>query len=177
MSKTSFDKSKIRILLLEGVHQNAIKTFNAAGYTNIESISSALSEDELKAKIADAHFVGIRSRTQLTKDVFDVAEKLVAVGCFCIGTNQVDLNAARERGIVVFNAPYSNIIRSGSSYWVRYHAVAWCSRKAWLLMLANGSKLQQARTRRVVKPWALLVMAALVPNCLSCGIRHARYLL
>lgn len=108
MSKTSFDKSKIRILLLEGVHQNAIKTFNAAGYTNIESISSALSEDELKAKIADAHFVGIRSRTQLTKDVFDVAEKLVAVGCFCIGTNQVDLNAARERGIVVFNAPYSN---------------------------------------------------------------------
>ena len=108
MSKTSLDKSKIRILLLEGVHQNAIKTFNAAGYTNIESISSALSEAELKAKIADAHFVGIRSRTQLTKDVFDVAEKLVAVGCFCIGTNQVDLNAAREAGIAVFNAPYSN---------------------------------------------------------------------
>ncbi|MEZ2720750.1 phosphoglycerate dehydrogenase [Paenalcaligenes hominis] len=108
MSKTSLDKSKIRILLLEGVHQNAIKTFNAAGYTNIESISSALPESELKAKIADAHFVGIRSRTQLTKDVFDVAEKLVAVGCFCIGTNQVDLNAARERGIVVFNAPHSN---------------------------------------------------------------------
>lgn len=108
MSKTSLDKSKIRILLLEGVHQNAIKVFNAAGYTNIESISSALPENELKAKIADAHFVGIRSRTQLTKDVFDVAEKLVAVGCFCIGTNQVDLNAARERGIVVFNAPHSN---------------------------------------------------------------------
>lgn len=108
MSKTSLDKSKIRILLLEGVHQNAINTFNAAGYTNIESISSALSETELKAKIADAHFVGIRSRTQLTKDIFAVAEKLVAVGCFCIGTNQVDLNAARERGIVVFNAPHSN---------------------------------------------------------------------
>lgn len=108
MSKTSLDKSKIRILLLEGVHQNAIDTFIAAGYDNIESISSALSEDELKAKIADAHFLGIRSRTQLTKDVFAVAEKLVTVGCFCIGTNQVDLNAARERGIVVFNAPYSN---------------------------------------------------------------------
>lgn len=108
MSKTSLDKSKIRILLLEGVHQNAIDTFNAAGYYNIESISSALSEAELKEKIADAHFVGIRSRTQLTKDVFAVAEKLVTVGCFCIGTNQVDLNAARERGIVVFNAPYSN---------------------------------------------------------------------
>lgn len=108
MSKTSLDKSKIRILLLEGVHQNAIDTFIAAGYDNIESISSALSEAELKAKIADAHFLGIRSRTQLTKDVFAAAEKLVTVGCFCIGTNQVDLNAARERGIVVFNAPYSN---------------------------------------------------------------------
>lgn len=108
MSKTSLDKSKIRILLLEGVHQNAIDTFQAAGYHNIESIASALSEAELKQKIADAHFVGIRSRTQLTKDVFAVAEKLVTVGCFCIGTNQVDLNAARERGIVVFNAPYSN---------------------------------------------------------------------
>lgn len=108
MSKTSLDKSKIRILLLEGVHQNAIDTFNAAGYYNIESISNALSDAELKAKIADAHFLGIRSRTQLTKDVFAVAEKLVTVGCFCIGTNQVDLNAARERGIVVFNAPYSN---------------------------------------------------------------------
>ena len=108
MSKTSLDKSKIRILLLEGVHQNAINTFNAAGYDNIETIPSALSGDELKAKIADAHFIGIRSRTQLTKEVFDVAEKLVAVGCFCIGTNQVDLTAARERGIAVFNAPHSN---------------------------------------------------------------------
>lgn len=108
MSKTSLDKSKIRFLLLEGVHQNAIDTLNAAGYTNIEYITGALPEDELKAKIADAHFVGIRSRTQLTEDVFACAKKLVAVGCFCIGTNQVDLNAARERGIAVFNAPYSN---------------------------------------------------------------------
>ncbi|MDY7220020.1 phosphoglycerate dehydrogenase [Denitrificimonas sp. JX-1] len=108
MSKTSLDKSKIRFLLLEGVHQNAIDTLNAAGYTNIEYITGALPEAELKEKIADAHFVGIRSRTQLTEDVFECAKKLVAVGCFCIGTNQVDLNAARERGIAVFNAPYSN---------------------------------------------------------------------
>lgn len=108
MSKTSLDKSKIRFLLLEGVHQNAIDTLNAAGYTNIEYITGALPEAELKEKIADAHFVGIRSRTQLTEDVFECAQKLVAVGCFCIGTNQVDLNAARERGIAVFNAPYSN---------------------------------------------------------------------
>ncbi len=108
MSKTSLDKSNIRFLLLEGVHQNAIDTLNAAGYTNIEYITGALPEAELKEKIADAHFVGIRSRTQLTEDVFECAKKLIAVGCFCIGTNQVDLNAARERCIAVFNAPYSN---------------------------------------------------------------------
>jgi len=108
MSKTSLDKSKIKFLLLEGVHQNAVDTLKAAGYSNIEFIKTALSGDELKSKIADAHFIGIRSRTQLTEEVFDCAKKLVAVGCFCIGTNQVDLNAARERGIAVFNAPYSN---------------------------------------------------------------------
>jgi len=108
MSKTSLDKSKIKFLLLEGVHQNAVDTLKAAGYSNIEFIKTALSGDELKNKIADAHFIGIRSRTQLTEEVFDCAKKLVAVGCFCIGTNQVDLNAARERGIAVFNAPYSN---------------------------------------------------------------------
>ena len=106
MSKTtSLDKSKIKFLLLEGVHQNAVDTLKAAGYTNIEYLKGALSGDELKEKIADVHFIGIRSRTQLTEEVFDCAKKLVAVGCFCIGTNQVNLNAARERGIAVFNAP------------------------------------------------------------------------
>lgn len=104
----SLDKDKIRIVLLEGIHPSATAAFKAAGYRNIEAISSALPESELKAKIADAHFVGIRSRTQLTESVLDAAHKLVAVGCFCIGTNQVDLDAARRRGIVVFNAPYSN---------------------------------------------------------------------
>ena len=108
MSKTSLDKSKIKFLLLEGVHQNAVDTLKAAGYTNIEYHTGSLPEAELKEKIADAHFIGIRSRTHLTEGVFDCAKKLVAVGCFCIGTNQVDLNAARERGIAVFNAPYSN---------------------------------------------------------------------
>ena len=108
MSKTSLDKSKIKFLLLEGVHQNAVDTLKAAGYTNIEYHTGSLPEAELKEKIADAHFIGIRSRTHLTEEVFDCAKKLVAVGCFCIGTNQVDLNAARERGIAVFNAPYSN---------------------------------------------------------------------
>lgn len=108
MSKTSLDKSKIRFLLLEGVHQTALDTLKAAGYTNIEYLTGSLPEDQLKEKIADAHFIGIRSRTQLTEEVFDCARKLVAVGCFCIGTNQVDLEAARERGIAVFNAPFSN---------------------------------------------------------------------
>lgn len=107
-SSTSLDKSKIRILLLEGVHQSAVDNFKRAGYSNIEYIKTALAGDDLKAKIADAHFVGIRSRTQLTEDVFAAAQKLIAVGCFCIGTNQVNLNAALERGIPVFNAPFSN---------------------------------------------------------------------
>lgn len=108
MAHTSLDKSKIRILLLEGVHQSAVDTLNAAGYTNIEYLTHSLAEEDLIEKIADAHFVGIRSRTQLTARVFEAAKKLVAVGCFCIGTNQVDLTAATRRGIAVFNAPYSN---------------------------------------------------------------------
>lgn len=108
MTTTSLDKSKIRILLLEGVHQSAVDTLTKAGYTNIEYLKTALAHDELVEKISDAHFVGIRSRTQLTEEVFDAAKKLIGVGCFCIGTNQVDLKAATKRGIAVFNAPYSN---------------------------------------------------------------------
>ena len=108
MSKTSTDKNKIKFLLLEGIHPSAVQVLQAAGYTQIENLAGALSDAELKSKIADVHFVGIRSRTQLTAEVFAHASKLAAVGCFCIGTNQVDLNAARERGIAVFNAPFSN---------------------------------------------------------------------
>ncbi|PIE46876.1 MAG: phosphoglycerate dehydrogenase [Gammaproteobacteria bacterium] len=104
----SLDKNKIRFLLLEGVHDNALKVLKDAGYTNIEYLSHALEKNELIEKIADAHFVGIRSRTQLTHEVLEHAKKLVAIGCFCIGTNQVDLDAARELGVPVFNAPYSN---------------------------------------------------------------------
>ncbi|WP_230659085.1 phosphoglycerate dehydrogenase [Psychrobacter sp. I-STPA10] len=104
----SLQKDKIRFLLLEGVHDNALKVLNNAGYTNIEYLTHALDYDELVEKIKDAHFIGIRSRTQLTREVLEHANKLVAIGCFCIGTNQVDLDAARELGIPVFNAPYSN---------------------------------------------------------------------
>ena len=86
----------------------AVDTLKAAGYSNIVCHPKALPEEQLKANIADAHFIGIRSRTQLTEEVLGAANKLIAVGCFCIGTNQVNLKAATERGIVVFNAPFSN---------------------------------------------------------------------
>ncbi|MDR9498112.1 MAG: phosphoglycerate dehydrogenase [Hydrogenovibrio sp.] len=108
MMRNSLAKDKIKILLLEGPHQSAVDVLNANGYHNIEYHKGSLSEDDLLDKIRDAHFIGIRSRTQLTEDVFAAAKKLVGVGCFCIGTNQVDLNAARRRGIPVFNAPFSN---------------------------------------------------------------------
>lgn len=108
MVSLSLDKSKIKILLLEGVHQSAVDVLKAAGYSNIEYHATAFTGDELKQRIADAHFIGIRSRSQLTREVLESAKKLIGIGCFCIGTNQVDLDAARERGVVVFNAPYSN---------------------------------------------------------------------
>ena len=108
MPDTSLDKSKIKFLLLEGIHPSAVDVLRQSGYTHVECVSGALPEDQLLQKISDVHFVGIRSRTQLTAEVLAQAHKLAAVGCFCIGTNQVDLDAARERGIAVFNAPYSN---------------------------------------------------------------------
>ncbi|NMF48791.1 phosphoglycerate dehydrogenase [Pseudoalteromonas arctica] len=108
MSKVSLAKDKIKILLLEGVHQSAVETLKRNGYSNIDYVKTSLPEDELKERIKDVHFVGLRSRTHISQAVLDSADKLVAVGCFCIGTNQVDLDAARERGIAVFNAPFSN---------------------------------------------------------------------
>ena len=108
MEKFSLAKDKIKILLLEGLHQSAVQTFKNQGYSNIEYLKTSLPEDELIERIKDAHFIGIRSRTQLTEKVLDAAGKLVAVGCFCIGTNQVDLTAALKRAIPVFNAPFSN---------------------------------------------------------------------
>ena len=105
---TSFDKSKLKVLLLEGIHPSGERIFRDAGYQNIETVKTALTGDELKAKLQGVHFLGIRSRTTLTQDIFEVADKLVAVGCYCIGTNQVDLAAATAHGVAVFNAPYSN---------------------------------------------------------------------
>jgi D-3-phosphoglycerate dehydrogenase len=108
MTELSLAKDRIHILLLEGIHDNAVEGFRAAGYTNVEHLKTALAGDELRSRLADAHMVGIRSRTRLTADVLESAHKLFCVGCFCIGTNQVDLDAAKRLGIPVFNAPYSN---------------------------------------------------------------------
>ncbi len=105
---TSLDKSKIKILLLEGVHQSAVDSLRENGYSNIEYLTGSLSEEELISRIGEFHFIGIRSRTQLNAKVFAAAHKLMAVGCFCIGTNQVDLAAATKHAIAVFNAPFSN---------------------------------------------------------------------
>jgi D-3-phosphoglycerate dehydrogenase / 2-oxoglutarate reductase len=108
MRKTSLDKSKIKILLLEGIHPSAVEAFRADGYTRIEAHQKALSEARLQASLRDTYFAGIRSATQLTARVLEHAPRLTGIGCFCIGTNQVDLDAAQQRGIPVFNAPFSN---------------------------------------------------------------------
>ena len=108
MSQTSLDKTKIKFLMLEGIHDSAIDALARVGYTHVVCHPKALPEERLLEEIADAHFVGIRSRTQLTEKVLAHAPKLVAIGCFCIGTNQVDLGAAARMGIPVFNAPFSN---------------------------------------------------------------------
>lgn len=106
--QTSYPRQDIKVLLLEGVSDSAVENFRRAGYSQVELHAKSLPEDELKRRIGDAHIVGIRSRTQLTAEVLAQAKRLIAVGCFCIGTNQVDLGAARKLGVPVFNAPYSN---------------------------------------------------------------------
>jgi D-3-phosphoglycerate dehydrogenase len=108
MSKTSYPKDKIKILFLEGIHSSAEMIFKGNGYSNIESLTGSLSEKELAKKIPDVHLLGIRSKTQLTKNVLSNGHKLIAAGAFCIGTNQVDINTATDNGIAVFNSPYSN---------------------------------------------------------------------
>ena len=105
---TSFPKDKLKVVLLEGIHQSAVDTFKSAGYTNLVHLPSALPQKELIETIKDAHMVGVRSRTHMQGPVLEAAEKLMAIGCFCIGTNQVDLETTKSRGIPTFNAPHSN---------------------------------------------------------------------
>lgn len=108
MKKYSLGKAQIKILLLEGIHDSALNLFYEHEYTNIESFSTALDYSDLIEKIKDVHMIGIRSRTELTKEVLQHANKLIAIGCYSIGTNQVDKKAAKSMGIPVFNAPFSN---------------------------------------------------------------------
>lgn len=108
IKKTSFDKKKIKFVLLEGIHAKAEKVIRDDGYDNIVTVKKSLPNNELQELLCDAHFLGIRSRTQVTAELLDFSPKLAAIGCFCIGTNQVDLQETQIRGIPVFNAPFAN---------------------------------------------------------------------
>ncbi len=108
MPSVSFARDRLHVLLLEGIHPNAAEVFRRAGYTSIQRVEGTVPESDLPALLSDVHFLGIRSRTHLTEAVMDAAPRLVAVGAFCIGTNQIDLDAAAARGVPVFNAPFSN---------------------------------------------------------------------
>lgn len=105
---TSYPKEKINILFLENISDKAIAQFRQNGYTNIRKLAGALTEEELIREVKDVHLLGIRSKTKITAKVLEAAKKLQAIGCFCIGVNQVDLKTATKKGVVVFNAPYSN---------------------------------------------------------------------
>lgn len=105
---TSYPKEKINILFLENISDKAVQLFKQNGYVNVKKLTGAISEEELIREIKDVHLLGIRSKTQITEKVLAAAKKLQAIGCFCIGVNQVNLKAATKQGVVVFNAPYSN---------------------------------------------------------------------
>jgi D-3-phosphoglycerate dehydrogenase / 2-oxoglutarate reductase len=105
---TSYPREKINILLLENINQTAVSNIESHGYTNIKKISGALSEDALIKELKNIHLLGIRSKTKVTRRVLENAPKLQAIGAFCIGINQIDITAASQQGVVVFNAPYSN---------------------------------------------------------------------
>jgi D-3-phosphoglycerate dehydrogenase len=105
---TSYPKEKINILLLENISETAVQNIKDSGYASVKKLGGALSEEELIKEIKDVHLLGIRSKTQITQKVLDAANKLQAIGCFCIGVNQVNLKAATTKGVVVMNAPYSN---------------------------------------------------------------------
>ncbi|WP_121355147.1 phosphoglycerate dehydrogenase [Flavisolibacter nicotianae] len=108
METTSYPREKIKILLLENISDTAVRSFKANGYVQVEKLTKAVPEEELVQLVKDVHLLGIRSKTQITENVLKAAKKLQAIGCFCIGVNQVDLHTATMCGVAVFNAPYSN---------------------------------------------------------------------
>src|SRR6516225_3740913 len=105
---TSYPKEKINILFLENISDTAVKFFKESGYASVRKLGGALSEEQLINEVKDVHLLGIRSKSQITPKVLEAAKKLQAIGCFCIGVNQVDLKSATNHGVSVFNAPYSN---------------------------------------------------------------------
>ena len=105
---TSYPRSKIKILLLENISDSAVDEFKKSGYIEVRKLNGALTEEQIIKAVKGVHLIGIRSKTQITRNIIDAADKLLAVGCFCIGVNQVDLKAATDHGVAVFNAPYSN---------------------------------------------------------------------
>jgi len=105
---TSYPKEKIKILFLENISDTAVKLFKQNGYVNVKKLGGAISEEDLINEIKDIHLLGIRSKTQITENILNASQRLQAIGCFCIGVNQVNLRVATKRGVVVFNAPYSN---------------------------------------------------------------------
>jgi D-3-phosphoglycerate dehydrogenase / 2-oxoglutarate reductase len=107
-SQLSLAKDKIRVLLLENISETAVGAMRSAGYTNIRHLPKALDGDALKEAIRGVHLLGIRSRTQVTAEILEEADRLIAIGCFSVGTNQVDAETARHAGVPVFNAPFSN---------------------------------------------------------------------
>ena len=107
-TRTSYPRTKIKILLLENISDSAVDEFAKSGYAEVERLNGALTEDQLVKAAKGVHLIGIRSKTQITKNVIEAADRLLAIGCFCIGVNQVDLKTATENGVAVFNAPYSN---------------------------------------------------------------------
>ena len=122
----SLHKAKIKFLLLEGIHPRAREALENAGYANIVEQSGALTPEDLHKALRGVHFVGIRSRTQLDSAAIEAADRLTAVGCFCIGTNQVDLQGAAHAGTPVFNAPFANTPQRRRTFaGGNYHADAW----------------------------------------------------
>ena len=107
-NQTSYPRDKIKILLLENISDAAVDELKAGGYADIQRINGAMTEAELVKAVKGVHLIGIRSKTRITKKVIEAADKLLAIGCFCIGVNQVDLTAATDNGIAVFNAPHAN---------------------------------------------------------------------
>lgn len=107
-AQTSYPRHKIKVLLLENISDAAVRELEAAGYTNIERINGALSDEQLMGAVKGVHLLGIRSKTRISRNVIEAADKLLAIGAFCIGVNQIDLKVATEKGIAVFNAPHAN---------------------------------------------------------------------